>query len=246
MHPDPSQRSSFPSRPWAMSMRWEDLLFMHWPVPADALREHIPPSLAIDTFDGQAWIGVVPFRMSGVRLRFTPPLPWLSAFPELNLRTYVTDGARPGVWFFSLDAANPVAVRAARRLFHLPYFDARMASARDGDWVRYDSARTHRGAPAALFRGRYRPSGPAYRASPGTLDHWMTERYCLYSANRRGQAFRGDIRHQPWPLQPAIAEIEVNTMTDQIGLALPDTPPLLHFARRLDVAAWLIGRVGAR
>jgi uncharacterized protein YqjF (DUF2071 family) len=219
---------------------------MHWPVPGHALRASIPPPLAIDIFDGTAWIGVVPFRMTGIRPRALPPLPWLSAFPELNVRTYVTTEGKPGVWFFSLDAANPVAVRVARWLFHLTYYDARMTSECRGDQVHYRSHRTHRGAPSAIFQARYRPSGPVAYASPGTLDHWLTERYCLYAADRHGQLWRGDIHHVCWPLQPAEAEVSTNTMLDQIGLTLPDRPPLLHFARRLDVVGWPPRRVSPR
>jgi uncharacterized protein len=232
-----------PSRPWVLAMRWHDLLFMHWPVPCEVLRDYIPPSLAIDTFDDMAWIGVVPFRMTGVRPRAFPPLPWLSAFPELNVRTYVMTAGKPGVWFFSLDATNPIAVRMARLLARLPYYDARMSSTRSGDAVHYASERTHRGAPAAAFRGTFRPIGPVARSSPGTLDHWLTERYCLYTTDRHGQVWRCDIHHAQWPLQPAAAEVEVNTMLRQIGLMLPDTLPLLHFARRLDVVAWPLSRV---
>jgi uncharacterized protein YqjF (DUF2071 family) len=213
---------------------------MHWPVPAAALRPLVLPGLDLDTFAGEAWLGVVPFRMTGIRHRLGPALPWVSAFAELNVRTYVTAGGRPGVWFFSLDAANPLAVRVARWQFRLPYFDARMAAAADGaDGVRYASERTHRGAPPAGFAARYRPTGPAYRSDAGTLEHWLTERYCLYAADARGRVFRGEVEHAPWPLQPAEAEVERNTMGDQIGVRLPDAaPPLLHFARRVDVVAW--------
>ena len=234
---------NLPKRPWMFAMRWHDLLFMHWPVPDHALRALIPPSLAIDTCAGTAWIGVVPFRMTGVRPRGLPALPWLSAFPELNVRTYVTTGGKPGVWFFSLDAANPIAVRLARLFFHLPYYDARMTSECADGQVHYASHRTHRGAPSASFRGHYGPIGPVSYASPGTLDHWLTERYCLYVADRYGQVWRGDIHHARWPLQPAEAEVSVNTMAQQIGLALPDTPPLLHFARRQDVVGWTPRRI---
>jgi hypothetical protein len=226
-----------------MAMQWIDLLFLHWPVPTAALRGLIPSKLSIDTFDGSAWLGVVPFRMAGVRPRFAPSVPWLSAFPELNVRTYVTAEGKPGVWFFSLDAGNPVAVQLARTAFHLPYYNARMTTARSGEEIGYSSRRTHRHAPDALFCGRYAPTGPVYRTSAGSIDHWLTERYCLYSADRKGQVWRGDIHHQPWPLQPAEAEIETNTMTYQIGLKTPTTRPLLHFARRIDVVAWSIEKV---
>jgi len=231
-----------PERPWALAMRWHDLLFMHWPIPPEQLRAAVPPSLALDTFEGTAWIGIVPFRMSGVRPRALPPLPYLSAFPELNVRTYVTTGGKPGVWFFSLEAARCLAVRVARRMAYLPYYDARMSVQPAGDGVHYMSERTHRGAPPASFRATYGPTGPAYRASPGALDHWLTERYCLYSADCQARVWRGDIHHARWPLQPAAAAVEVNTMTRQIGLRLPDVPPLLHFARRQDVVAWTLRR----
>lgn len=221
-------------------MRWHDLLFMHWPVPAALLRAQLPAGLELDTFEGEAWIGVVPFRMSGIRHRFSPPLPWLSAFPELNVRTYVTSRGRRGVWFFSLDAANPVAVRAARWLFHLPYFDARMTCVRDGEGVKYSSMRTHRGAPACAFEADYRPTGPPRQAAPGTLDDFLTNRLSLYAADRRGRVYRGDIEHAPWPLQAAEAEVRVNSMTAPVGIRLPPRPPLLHFARILDVWAWRI------
>ena len=228
-----------PRRPWMFAMRWHDLLFMHWPVPYAALRPLIPPALALDTFDGAAWIGIVPFRMTGVRPRGLPALPRLSAFPELNVRTYVTTGGKPGVWFFSLDATNSVVVRLARTLFYLPYYDARMASKRCGDRVHYSCQRTHRGAPPAVLQDHYRPIGRVSYAPPGTLAHWLTERYCLYAADGQGRVWRGDIHHARWPLQPAEADVQVNTLTQQIRLTLPDAPPLLHFARRQDVVGWL-------
>lgn len=229
-----------PDRPWALSMHWYDLLFMHWPVPPDVLHDFIPDALSVDTFDGSAWLGVVPFEMSQVRPRGLPSVPWLSRFPELNLRTYVTDASgKAGVWFFSLDAHNPVAVRLARWSFSLPYFDADMTCEADGDAVRYRSRRTHRGVPGARFEGTYQPTGEVMVGERGGLEPFLTERYCLYSANHRGDVFRGDIHHRPWPLQPAEIDLAAHEMTEQIGLTLPDTKPLLHFSRKLEVVAWL-------
>ncbi len=219
-------------------MQWRDLLFMHWPLPVAVLRPLIPPGLALDSFDGRAWIGVVPFTMAGVHARFLPPLPGTSRFPELNVRTYVTAEGKAGVYFFSLDAANPLAVRAARLGFHLPYYDAAMSVSRSGRTVAYASTRTHHGVPPAAFAARYRPTGPISRSTDGSIDAWLTERYCLYSAAGRQTIWRADIDHARWPLQPAEADITCNTMLDPLRLVLPTTPPLLHFAGRLDVMAW--------
>jgi uncharacterized protein YqjF (DUF2071 family) len=211
---------------------------MHWPVSADVLRPRIPSSLHLDTHDGSAWLGVVPFRMSGVRPCFLPSVPVLSDFPELNLRTYVSADGKPGIWFFSLDAHNPVAVRLARATFKLPYYDAKMFSHATGDEVDYASVRTHKGAPSARFIGSYRPTGEVFEPRPDTLEDFLTERYCLYAADGGGRVKRGDIHHRMWPLQRAEAETKTLDMTAQIGVDLPDTKPLLHYARRLDVVAW--------
>jgi uncharacterized protein len=232
-----------PSVPWALSMRWEDLLFMHWPLKEEVLRPLIPPALALDTFDGSAWLGVVPFGMSGVRPRFVPEVSWLSDFPELNVRTYVSADGKPGIWFFSLDAHNPIAVRVARATFNLPYFDAKMSYHVVGEEVRYRSVRTHRGVPPTEFAARYRPAGDPFESRPGTLESFLTERYCLYASDNRSNARRGDIHHDLWPLQPAETEIETLAMTQQIGVALPKKAPILHFSKRLDVLAWLPRRI---
>jgi uncharacterized protein YqjF (DUF2071 family) len=226
-----------------MTQRWHDLLFAHWSVPVSEVRPRVPPTLPIDTYEGEAWVGVVPFRMSNVRPRLAPALPWLSAFPELNVRTYVTLDGKPGVYFFSLDAGNPVAVAAARVWAHLAYFTADMAVQQDGDWVQYDSRRTHRGARPAELIASYRPVGPAAPPEIGSLADWLTARYALYSADRRGRLYRLEIDHAPWPLQPAEATMQANTMAAAAGIHLPDRPPLLHFARRLDIRAWWPERV---
>jgi hypothetical protein len=232
-----------PRRPWLMTQTWNDLLFAHWRVDAARLRQLVPAVFDLDVYDGTAWIAVVPFTMTNVGARGLPLLPGVSAFPELNVRTYVRVGDKPGVYFFSLDAANPFAVEIARRWYQLPYFYAAMTLRRAGDWRRYASFRTHRAAPPAEFQARYRPAGPAYLTQPGTLEHWLTERYCLYTVGRGGEIYRGEIHHAPWPLRPAEAEVEANTMTAPHGLALPADVPLLHFAERLLTLEWPITRV---
>lgn len=232
-----------PDRPWAMRMRWRKLLFAHWLADAARLRKLLPAGLELDLFEGRAYIGAVPFRMEGVTPRFVPPISGLHAFPELNLRTYVTAEGKPGVWFFSLDAGQKLAVRVARRFFYLPYFDARFEIVEDGDSVRYGSERTHRNAAKSAFLANYRPSGPQYRSTPGTLESWLTERYFLYAADGAGRLYRGDIDHDPWPLQPALAEVTVNTLGDWLGIEMEGQPQLLHFAESLDVRAWMPERI---
>lgn len=218
-------------------MRWRDLLFAHWPVPVEVLRPYVPSRLSIDPWDGRAWLGVVPFRMEDVAPRGVPALPGLSRFPELNLRTYVTHGERPGVWFFSLDAAQRLAVRAARLTFRLPYFDACMEVARVGEEIRYESRRVHRGAAPGVLRCAYRPTGPFIRAREGSIEHFLTERYCLY-AGHDGRLLRGEVHHAPWPLQPATARFEENSLALALGVELTAAPTHLWFARDLQVAAW--------
>jgi uncharacterized protein YqjF (DUF2071 family) len=232
-----------PKAPWILAMQWHDLLFLHWPIPPVWLRPLIPPGLALDTRDGAAWLGIVPFYMKGTRPRLLPSLPWLSNFPELNVRTYVTAEGKPGVWFFTMDLTNPLAVRAARLAFHLPYFDARMTVRRRGLGVLYQSRR--KGRTTAELVATYAPAGTIFTPGAGTLEHWLTERYCLYSADRRGRLYRAEIQHPPWLLQPATAEIQRNTLTQPLGFELPNISPLAHFARRQDVVAWYVQRVRA-
>ncbi len=236
--------------PWAMRQSWEKLLFMHWPVAIDLLRPLIPSDLEIDTFAGQAWIAVVPFRMRDIYPLGGFAVPWLSAFAELNVRTYVIRDGKPGVWFFSLDAANRLAVQIARQWFKLPYFHADMTcrplqQAADNAAVDYYSRRIHPGSARAMFEGRYRPIGPVFAAQPGSLEYFLTARYCLYTAdqisepeNEQTVVLRGEIDHAPWPLQLAQADIVCNTMTHGLGIALPEQAPLLHYADQLNVVVW--------
>lgn len=223
---------------WLQAQTWDDLLFAHWPMPVDVMRRAVPPSLELDTFDGKAWLGVVPFGISGFRARFVKPIPGFGSFLETNVRTYVTVGGMPGVYFFSLDAAKCWAVMGARAAYHLPYFHAAMRWSRADDWIRYESRRIHRGAPPAVFRGRYRPTGEARLYAANTLDFWLTERYCLCAVNARGNVFRAGIQHPQWRLQPAELEVETNTLAQVAGLTLPNVPPLLHFSRRQEVKVW--------
>jgi uncharacterized protein YqjF (DUF2071 family) len=223
-----------PARPWLIRQTWRNLLFAHWPVAPAALRPLIPAQLELETFGGDAWIGVVPFALSYLSDRRVPHRLYLD-FLELNVRTYVTLGERPGVWFFSLDAASLVAVSGARSAYHLPYYWATMQMTEQDGWISYRSQR--RGNPDVRFAGRYRPTGPVFESGPASLERWLTARYCLYATNRAGHIQRAEINHDPWQLQPAEAEITVNSMASAQGVALSGAP-ILHFARRMDVVNW--------
>ncbi|MGI8551490.1 MAG: YqjF family protein [Dehalococcoidia bacterium] len=243
MKDKPAERPwPLPRAPWVIGQSWLDLLFAHWPCAVEQVRPWIPAALPLDTFEGQAWLSVVPFRMSQTRGRGMPSLPYLSSFHELNLRTYVTLGGKSGVFFFSLDAANPIAVQFGRRVYHLPYYRAQMAPTLTDDGVRYSSRRTDRAAPSAQFRAGYRPSGEVFQAVAGTLEHWLTARYCLYAVDRHERIYRTEIDHRPWSLQPAEAQIAVNSMSEPYGIPLRSSP-LLQFSRRLDVHIWPPQRV---
>ncbi len=232
-----------PVRPFLMTMSWHDLLFAHWRVPVARLRELVPASLELDLWQGEAWIGIVPFHMSQVGLPSLNRLPWLSEFSELNVRTYVRCGGKSGVVFFSLDAACWPAVLGARAGFRLPYYWALIHCEREGEAIRYHSERVL--GPAARFEASYGPSSPVRRSAPGSFEHWLSERYCLYTTDGAGHALRGEIHHLPWPLQSAEAVFGRNDMLGWLGLEPLAAPPVLHFARRIDVLAWPLERCTA-
>jgi len=237
-----------PSLPWTMTQRWNDLLFAHWPLPVATMAALIPAGLEVDTFDGYAWVGVVPFWMDRVRMRIpgtvdrTFSFPSAETFPELNLRTYVRSRktGRAGVYFFSLDAASPLAVAGARTIFHLPYFFARMSrTTTDDGTVNYRSRRLSyrsnvNSEATYCGLGRAHDRSPS---QPGSIEHFLTERYCLFTTFR-SRVLVGDIHHLPWPLEPATAEIRINQVPAAHGLILPDRPPILHFSCALEVYIW--------
>jgi uncharacterized protein YqjF (DUF2071 family) len=225
-----------PTAPWLMTQSWHNLLFAHWRVEVSTLRKLVPAAFELDLFNGEAWLGIVPFYMTNVGLRWTPSLPWLSSFPELNVRTYVRVADRPGVYFFSLDAGRRLAVAAARAFLNLPYFSAVMDVETRGDAVDYHCVRDEK-SPAA-FEAEYSPTNRPFTAAVGSLEYFLTERYCLYHQTRRARPYRLEIHHPPWSLQPARAAIKTNTMAAASGVGIGDHPPVLHFARRQDVIAW--------
>jgi uncharacterized protein YqjF (DUF2071 family) len=225
-----------PDRAWVLGETLDDQLFAHWRVSAAALRERAPAEFDIDEHDGSAWLGVTPFTVTGLRARGMLPLPIVSSFHQLNVRTYVTRDGKPGIWFLSLDASSQVVVEAARRLYRLPFFRATIAVRRRGERIFCDSARDD----GRAFSCSYEPSGPQFTAQPGSLEHFLTERYCLYSGNG-GRLSRAEIHHRPWPLRPAEAAIQLNTMPPD-WLRLEDEP-VFHYSARQDVLIWALERV---
>jgi uncharacterized protein len=233
-----------PSAPWLMTQTWNSLLFAHWRVDAAEMRRAVPDFFDLDLFDGEAWLGVIPFDMTNVGIRAAPALPWLSAFPELNVRTYVRVEERPGVYFFSLDAGRRLAVAAARALLNLPYYAAVMCVARRDAAVHYQSAR--RGCGRAEFNAIYESTSAPFAARVGSIEYFLTERYCLYHYDRRGRPYRLEIHHRPWSLQLARATITKNTMVAASQLMINGSATLLHFAARQDVLAWAPARLSGR
>lgn len=233
-----------PRAPWAVAMRWLDLAFLHWPVPAANLQPLLPPDVEVEEHGGTGWLGVVPFRMVGVRARCLPPLPGSSAFAELNVRTYVHHRGVAGVWFFSLDAASKLAVRAARRTYRLPYFDADMRCQRRGEAVDYACQRTHKDAAPAHLVAHWWPTTASAPPRGDTLAHWLVERYALFTTARDGSVRVGHIHHPPWQLAAAEVELQTCDMTRLLGIHLDGSPLLVHAAAPLDVVAWAPRRAG--
>jgi uncharacterized protein len=222
-----------PGEPWTMAQTWDDLLFAHYRVSAEQLARLVPQGLEIEQCDGSAWVGVTPFVITAFRLRGTLPLPRLSTFPELNVRTYVTVDDKPGIWFFSLDTSSRLAVEGARRAYKLPYFQARLSIERRAGRVVCACERDD--DPERRFEGRYQPTSEVFNADRDSLEWFLTERYCLYAIDQ-GRLHRAEIQHPPWPLQQAEAHVETNTMPPP-GIDAGG-PPLCHFSRRQDVLIW--------
>ena len=237
-----------PDQPVLMHQNWHHLLFLHWEIPAAALQALLPHRLTVDTFEGKAYIALVPFTMTGVRPILTPPLPWISSFHEVNVRTYVhLDGRDPGVWFFSLDASSKLAVLAARATYHLPYFESDI-DLRVGEGalptIDYDSRRIDdRGAKPANAHLRYRPvEGPVQPAAPGTIEHFLIERYILY-AEHEHQLYRARVHHQPYPVQRAEVLALDETLIWATGVKRAENVDLWHYAREVNVKVYPIERV---
>lgn len=238
-----------PDQPVVLHQNWLHLGFLHWEVPYAELQALVPPRLTIDTFEGKAYVGIVPFTLTGVRPTLVPPLPWISAFHEINVRTYVhVDGRDPGVWFFSLDASSAIAVAAARATYKLPYFEAEIDFAESGGAmpvIDFHSRRTDaRGPSPASAHLRYQPEeGPVAPARPGTLEHFLVERYILYAEDEQHTLHRARVHHAPYLLQKALVHELDETLVWAAGVRRPEGSTLWHYAKEVNVKVYPLEKV---
>lgn len=235
-NPDRRQTSR-PAGPRWMSQTWSNLLFMHWPVDEAILAPYLPRPLEVDQHEGTGWIGLIPFQMQKVRPVVGPPIPGLSSFGEVNVRTYVMHHGEPGVWFFSLDASSPLAVWLARTVFHLPYYRASIKSDQDEAGFRFRSRRRTKSEPGADLEVAWQPGAPLGRIKPGSLDWFLTERYRLFTAVKN-EIRSVEIRHEPWPLRHATLQHFESSLIEATGLPTPTGAPVLHHSDELAVEVW--------
>lgn len=226
-----------PQRPWTWRQNWYELLFAHWPISSAQLRPLIPSSLTIQEFNGTSWIGIVPFRMTGVMRRPMPDLPWVSAFPELNVRIYVERDGKPGVWFLSLDATNPLAVWAAKRFFYLPYWHSKITFSKEQGKIQFRCRRSSSVGPVS-FEAEYGPIGEPFAAAAGSLEQFLAERYCLYCQSSDGRLYRCEVHHKPWPLQKAQGRVFADEFFKACGFAPPQEKPVLHYSAGVETIVW--------
>lgn len=241
------QRLAVRERPAAAAIgrqRWNHLLFVHWRVDPQRVQETLPPGLTVDTFAGAAYVGAVPFAMERVRPVGLPPVPGLSWFLELNVRTYVYDeNGQPGVWFYSLDCSQPIAVALARRFFHLPYFHARMAARKREGTLGYTCQRRVSGAPRCRYE--WTPDDDGTPAAAGSLDFFLLERYVLFAVDGAGRLLHGRVHHAPYRIhQPVLSECSAEPLR-QAGFAVEGEPDSVRGAGPVDVALFPLRRVTA-
>lgn len=224
---------------WVMTQTWNDLLFMHLPVPADILREQIPQGLELDTYNGKAWISIVPFAITDMRLHFTPRLPYFHFLLELNVRTYVKRNGEAGVYFFSLDANQWLTVLGGR-IFHAPYHYAGIHMKKERNWINFISKR--KGKSSIGFTGKYRPVTGEYKPSASSLAYWLVERYIFWS-ERNSSLYKGDIYHEPWKLQEAeVILSKQNMLPDFLGIEEAGNP-VFHYAAKKKVYSWCVRKI---
>ncbi|WP_257131809.1 YqjF family protein [Bacillus sp. AFS017336] len=228
---------------WIMSQSWENVLFMHWPISAKLLQTHIPKELTIDTYDGTAWLGIVLFSTNGVYLRGMPSISLLPICPEINVRTYVKYNGKPGVYFLSLDVSNWVLYTIAKHWFHLSYFPANISSQKIKNIFHFESKRIKSKKEIIQFDCKFETNSNDYLAKEDTLEHWLTEKYCFFSNDQKGNIYRCDIDHTQWTLQNVDLTISINTMCTPLNFRLPNTSPITHFSPGVETILWNIKKI---
>ncbi|MFD0770574.1 YqjF family protein [Bacillus sp. CGMCC 1.60114] len=231
------------SKKWIMRQTWRNVFFLHWPIRPEALRPHIPAPLQMDTFDHYAWLGIVAFVMGGIYPRNFPFISITPRFSEVNVRTYVQYDGKPGVYFLSLDVQNWASYTIAKRWYRLPYYPAQISFQNEDKTIHCQSIRKGKINTQIAFNGSFIPSPEVNFANTGTIDHWLTERYCLYSADKRGNIYCGEIHHSPWPLQKIETEIGMNTLFSPFHSGLSKEKPISHFSKGIDSLIWNIKRI---
>jgi uncharacterized protein len=228
-----------PKSPWVIEQSWDKLLFAHWPVPKDKILQQLPPQLQLDLYQGQAWVGITPFYLRGMRPRGFFSIPGISDFPEINVRTYVTYKNKPGIYFFSLDTTSLLAVMGARSLYHLPYFKASISWTYQNDTMDYRHCRHE----DVAFRAFYGPVSTVFQAVKDSLEYWLVERYCLYTVDKNQHLYSADIHHGPWPLQQAAADITENSLIQYHLGPLSLNEPLYHYSHHQKTLIWPVRRL---
>jgi uncharacterized protein YqjF (DUF2071 family) len=231
------------SQNWIIRQSWSNVLFIHWPISAELLRPHIPRSLEIDTFDGTAWMSVVVFVMEGIYLRGLSALSVTPKFAEINVRTYVHLDGKPGVYFMSLDVGDLASLMIAKRWYRLPYKAAQISFQKEGRTFLCQSLRKGKSNVPIGFHGNFIPLSGVYLSKKEMFDYWLTERYCFFSANKRGNIYGGEIHHQPWPLQKVEIEICRNSLFTPFQFDLSEEKTIAHFSKGLDTLFWNIKRL---
>ncbi|MGG1677746.1 YqjF family protein [Neobacillus sp. NRS-1170] len=229
-----------PSKYWIMRQTWKNLLFLHWPISLEKLRPYVPSSLQIDTYNGSAWLGVILFVIEGIYPRGISSVSVTPKFPEINVRTYVQCDGKPGIYFLSIDVQNWASLNIAKRWYRLPYYSSEISFQKEGQSFQCQSVRKGNANTIISFKGKYFPVSEVYFPKEGTLDHWLTERYCLYSSTNGVNIYCGEIHHQPWPLQKAEIEIVNNTLFTPFHFDLSEVKPTAYFSEGVDSLIWNI------
>lgn len=231
---------SLAAKTWIMKQTWKHVLFLHWPLHAESLRPFIPKELEIDTYDGQAWLGMIVFEMGGIYPRGLSRLPLTPPFSEINVRTYVTYKGEPGIYFLSIDVNNWASLNIAKRWYHLPYRPSEVSIQKEGASLHFEGIRKKE---PLYVKGSYTPLKESFFSRAGRLDYWFTERYRLYSSDSFSNLYTASIDHPPWALQNTEVTIDKNTLFSPFGFHLGADAPIAHYSYGVQTNFWNIKKL---